>query len=191
MEEIIITQNQHLILPIMWTGQERNLSYNIRLVGRGSKITLLALLLGKEKEMLDMKTHVYHEAEDTKSEVIIKSALNDTAYVNFEGLVKINRGAKGTNAWLAAHMLLLSKTARGRAIPSLEIIENDIKAGHATTVGRVNELELFYLMSRGLSEKIAKQLIVQGFLESMLDRFPKANKINAMKQLQTYATKYL
>jgi Fe-S cluster assembly protein SufD len=191
MEEIVVSQNQDFIFPVIWTGKERELTYSIRLTKPGAKITFLALLLGKNEETLDIKTIVSHEAKDTKSEVIIKSALNDYSYVNFEGLVKINHGAKGTNAWLAAHILLLSKTARGRAIPSLEITENDIKAGHATTVGRVNELELFYLMSRGLSEKSAKQLIVQGFLHSILDRFPQKNQTIALKQLQTYGQEYL
>lgn len=189
--EIIVEQDQELIFPVIWTGKEKELSYSIHLTQRGAKITFLALLLGKDEETLDIKTHVSHEAEDTKSEVIIKSALSDYSYVNFEGLVKINHGAKGTNAWLAAHMLLLSKTARGRAIPSLEITENDIKAGHATTVGRVNELELFYLMSRGLSEKTAKQVIVQGFLHSILKRFPKKNQKIAAKQLKAYGQNYL
>ncbi len=191
MEEIIVKQNQELIFPVIWTGKEKELLYSVRLSQRGAKITFLALLLGKNEESLDIKTTVIHDAEDTKSEVIIKSALNDYSYVNFEGLVKINHGAKKTNAWLAAHMLLLSKTARGRAIPSLEIIENDIKAGHATTVGRVNELEMFYLTSRGLSEKSAKQLLVQGFLQSIVDRFPKKNQVIAAKQLQMYGQKYL
>ena len=63
-------------------------------------------------------------------------------------------------------------------------MENDIKAGHATTVGRVNDLELFYLQSRGLSEKTAKTLIVQGFLNSMLQEFPKDLSERAKKELE-------
>ena len=90
-------------------------------------------------------------------------------------MVKINKNAKKTNAWLAVHLLLLSDKASGRAIPALEILENDIKAGHATTVGKVNDLEMFYLQSRGLSKKQAKQLIVEGFLKSVLDQMPNKN----------------
>lgn len=186
MENIIVKQNQHLVLPIIWTGKEKELIHTIRLVGTGAKITLLALLLGKNEDSVDMHTFVIHEGKDTKSEVIIKSALKDRASVNFEGLVKILPGAKGTNAYLSAHILLLSKTARGRAIPSLEIIENDIKAGHGTTVGRVNELELFYLMSRGLSSAKAKALIVEGFLNSIIERFPKIQQVDAQKKLMQY-----
>lgn len=173
MNEIIVKKNEAIVLPILWIGDETELSYSIKLAGRGASITFLALLLGKENQSLTLKVHVVHMAEETKSNIVIKSALTDTAKVDIDGLVKITPGAKGTNAWLAAHLLLLSEKAKGRAIPSLEILENDIKAGHATTVGRINDMEMFYLMSRGLSSETAKKLIVQGFLQEMIDKFPK------------------
>ena len=184
--EIIVKQNQELLLPIIWTGKERELSYDITLAGAGAKVVFLALLLGKDEDSLDIKTNVRHSARDTKSEVIVKSALTGSASVNFEGLVNIDPGAKGTQAWLAAHILLLSKTARGRAIPSLEILENDIKAGHATTVGRINDIEMFYIMSRGIPEIQAKQLIVHGYLQSLVDRFPSKEKAEATKELKEF-----
>src|SRR5436189_3000556 len=137
-QEIIVKQNEKLLLPILWTGEETELSYSISLAGRGASITFLALLLGKESQNLKLKTNIYHQAQDTKSEIIVKSALQDTSQVHFDGLIKIEHGAKGTNAWLAAHMLLLSNKAKGSAIPNLEIQENDIKAGQDTNVGRVN-----------------------------------------------------
>jgi len=186
MKKIVVKQNQHLVFPVFWIGKESELSFDIKLAEPGAKITFLALLFGKKEESLDLFANVEHASPNTKSEVIVKSALNDFASVNFEGLVKIPKGAKGTNAWLAAHILLLSKTSRGRAIPSLEIQENDIKAGHATTVGRVNDLELFYLMSRGIEEKSAKMLIINGFLQSIIDRFPNKEKKRAIKELKAY-----
>jgi Fe-S cluster assembly scaffold protein SufB len=186
MGEIVIKENEERILPILWMGEETQMSYDIVLAGNGAKITLLALLLGRNLNKLDLKTNIYHQKPNTQSRIIVKGALSDSANINFDGLVKIEPGAHGTNAWLAAHILLLSKQARGRAVPSLEILENDIKAGHATTVGRVNDLELFYLMSRGLSEKDSKSLIVQGFLNSMLEEFPTelANKVKREIEFQ-------
>ena len=184
MNDIIVKENEEKVLPILWTGNESQLSYNILLSGTGAKITLLALLLGKETDKIDLKTNIYHQQPQTQSRIIVKGALDDMASVNFDGLVKIEPGAKGTNAWLAAHILLLSDKAKGRAVPSLEIAENDIKAGHATTVGRVNDLELFYLMSRGLSENTAKSLIVQGFLGSIIKDFPAALADKARKEIK-------
>ena len=172
MEEIIVKENEELVLPALWTGEETELVYNILLAGKGASVKFLGLLLGHKNQGLKLKITVVHQAENTKSEVIIKSALRDTSSVFFDGLIKIEKGAKGTNAWLAAHLLLLSPKARGIAVPNLEILENDIKAGHAATVGRINELELFYLMSRGISEEKAKELIIRGFLESIINQFP-------------------
>lgn len=188
MKKIIVKKNEHLVFPVIWTGKESELSFDVKLSGPGATITFLALLLGKDEQTLDLFTQVEHASQNTKSEVIVKSALKDFASVNFEGLVKIDHGAKGTNAYLSAHILLLSKTSRGRAIPSLEILENDIKAGHATTVGRVNDLELFYLMSRGISEHDAKMLIISGFLQSIIDKFPAREQDSARKKLLAYGT---
>lgn len=186
-KEIIVKENEELFLPMLWTGEETNLSYNILLAGKGAKISLFALLLGKDSHKIDLKTTVQHQHPETTSEVIIKSALTDSSQVNFQGLVKIESGAKGTNAWLAAHLLLLSNKARGIAIPSLEILENDIKAGHATTVGRVNDLELFYVMSRGISKKQATLVIAEGFLQSVLEKFPEDMKEKAKEALENFS----
>jgi Fe-S cluster assembly protein SufD len=187
MVEIIVKEYDHLLFPVLWTGKEAELAFTISLVGRGAKITFLVLLLGKNNQSLQLKTTVYHKAKDTSSDIIVKGTLTDTASVNFEGLVKIEKGAKGTKAWLAAHILLLSKKARGRAIPSLEILENDIKAGHATTVGHIDNVQLFYLMSRGLSEITAKKLLIEGFLYNLLAQFPEKKRKQGEKELAIYA----
>src|ERR1700722_18801011 len=184
MNEIFVKENEELILPALWIGDETEIGYEIFLAEKGASVKFLGLLLGQEKQGLKLKITVHHQAENTKSDVIIKSALYDTSSVFFDGLIKIENGAKGTNAWLAAHLLLLSQKARGIAVPNLEILENDIKAGHATTVGRINDLELFYLMSRGIPEEKAKGLIVTGFLESIVTQFPDdlQKKVKALNQ---------
>ncbi len=183
MKDIIIKENEELKLPVLWLGEETELAYNIQLAGIGANLKLFILLLGRDMNKLNLKVNVFHLKPNTQSKVIVKGALNDSAFVDFDGLVKIEKGAKGTNAWLAAHFLLLSNMARGRAVPSLEILENDIKAGHATTVGRVNNLELFYLMSRGISEKDSKSLIVHGFLNSMIEQLPNELADKATKEI--------
>jgi Fe-S cluster assembly protein SufD len=96
--------------------------------------------------------------------VIVKGVLDDSSKVDFEGLTKIDRGAKNSNAWLESRLLLISDKATGRAVPNLEISENEVKAGHAATVGKIDETEIFYLMSRGLPRNQAVKLIVDGFI---------------------------
>ena len=171
-KSLVLGKDEEIFLPIIWRGETDAINLNVELKGDGSSIRILGLLIGKKEDKVDIKINLSHVGQNTKSEIIFKGALEDESGVNFEGLVRINKNAKKTNAWLAVHLLLLSERANGRAIPSLEILENDIKAGHATTVGKVNDLEMFYLQSRGLPKKKAKQLIVEGFLKSVLDQMP-------------------
>ena len=162
-------ENEEVIIPVVWTGEETSINYDIQLTGVGSSLTFLMLLLGKKEDNVKININVNHQNQETKSKVIIKGIVNDSASVDFNGLVKIEKGSNGSNAWLSANLLLLSNSAKGRAVPALEILENDIKAGHATTIGKINETELFYLMSRGLSKTKATDLIVQGFLNGFLN----------------------
>lgn len=188
-KDIIIQENQELLLPILWTGNESQLSYNIHLAGNGAKIMLTALLLGKNLNKLDLKINIYHQKPGTLSKIIVKGALNDNASINFEGLVKILRGAKNASTHLSAHILLLSDKAKAQAIPSLEISEKDIKAGHAATIGRIGELELFYLRSRGLSENTAKSLIINGFFTNILNEFPLKFYQKVTKEIASFTSK--
>ncbi len=188
-KDIFLTENQELILPIFWTGNESLLSYNIRLAGNGAKITLLALLLGKKEDKLNLKIKIYHQKPGTNSKIIIKGALKNSADIKLNGLVKIEPGAKDTNTLLASHILLLSNKAKIQIIPSLEISEKDIKAGHAATIDRINDMELFYIMSRGISEKTAKSLIIQGFLSSILNEFPTDIASQTRKKIKNYTSK--
>jgi Fe-S cluster assembly protein SufD len=168
-KNIVIKKNENLVLPVVWRGQEKEINYDIKLTGINSSLTLKMLLLGKKEDKVKIQVNVDHQNIETKSKIIVKGILDDNANIDFNGLVKIEKGSKGSSAWLSANLLLLSDSAKGRAVPALEILENDVKAGHATTIGKINDSELFYLMSRGLSKSKATDLIVQGFLNGFLD----------------------
>lgn len=185
MKNIILKENEKLVLPVIWSGKERKINYNIYLAGVSSNLILLMLLLGGKKDRVKIQVNVHHQNKETKSKVLVKGILGDSSNVDFEGKVKIEPGSKGSNAWLSVNLLLLSGKAKGRAVPALEILENDIKAGHATTVGKISDVELFYLMSRGLSKIKARDLIIQGFLSGFLQTFPEGNvKEDAQKRLR-------
>lgn len=81
-------------------------------------------------------------------------------------MIDIENGAENSNAYLKADVLMLSDEARAHVVPSLEIKENDIKASHGATITKINEEQIFYMMSRGLSRTKAKKLIVEGFLNA-------------------------
>lgn len=171
MNKIIINKPQEQLIPVIWDGKETEINYDISLNKEGASVKFLMLLLGQKENSVIINVNIYHNKPQTNSKVIVKGVLNDSSKVDFNGLVKIEKNSKLSNAWLAAHLLLISDKAKGRAVPSLEILENDIKAGHATTVGKVNDTEVFYLMSRGLTRKKAKEIIIEGFLSEFLDEF--------------------
>ena len=157
----------------MWVGYEDNpteeININVDLVKPNEKFELYGILLGMGNKSLVINVNVVHRAVNTRSRLVLKGILTEKSSIKFNGITHIERGAKQTNAWLECRLLLLSDQAKGQAIPALEILENDVKAGHASTAGRINDLELFYLQSRGLSPKKAKRLIAEGFVKSVFD----------------------
>jgi Fe-S cluster assembly protein SufD len=152
-------------IPIIWTGRETELNFTIWLSGKGAEVNMPITLIGKGSNSVSIQVSIYHKKPDTKSSLTIKGAMWDRSKVNFNGLVKIEKGAVRSNAWLSAKLLLLSDLATGTAIPNLEIEENEVKAGHGVTISKVSETEIFYIMSRGLSRTVATEMIVEGFLK--------------------------
>lgn len=179
-KNIILKENQNIILPLLIFNEQLSRSYNISLTGTGAYASVLVIILGKCTNKINLDIKINHLKPNTKSEIIIKGIIKDSSYLSFNGLVKIPSGSINSQTWLSAQTLLLSSKAKSKIIPSLEISENNVKAGHEATTGQINNLELFYLMSRGLSEKKSKALIINGFISKILNKFPQEiqDKIN-------------
>lgn len=183
--ELILKENQEKILPLIWTQGSEEITINATLQGRGSRLSVFGAVFLSDKDELKITVNIDHVGQDTFSDTLIKSVLTDQAVGNFYGLVKIKKGAKNTNTFFREDALLLSKQAKAEAIPSLEIDENEVKAGHASTVGPVDPEQLFYLTSKGIGQKEAKRLVVQGYFHSISEQFPVIEK----EQLATFLTK--
>lgn len=171
---------------ILWTGEDKEINVKVSLEIPGTGIDIYGILLGKKQGKLQLNIDIVHKAERTRSNVILKGLLTDETKVTFKGLTKIEKGAKQTNAWLSCYYLLLSPNAKGQAIPSLEILENDVKAGHATTASKPSKKEMFYLQTRGLSEQSAKKLIIEGFIGDILYYMDKDMRRFVRNSMQTY-----
>jgi len=104
--------------------------------------------------------------------MVTKGVLTDRGRVVYRGLTDIENGARFTSAFQRENTMLLSEHARSDAIPGLEIDETEVQAGHAATVGQIDKVQLFYLMSRGLPRNEAIYLIVSGFFDPILQRVP-------------------
>lgn len=179
-----LKENQEKILPLIWTQGSEEITVKATLVGRGARLSILGAIFLSDKDQLKININIDHIGEETFSDTLIKSVLTDSAVGNFYGLVKIKKGAKNTNTFFREDSLLLSKQAKSEVIPSLEIDENEVKAGHASTVGPVDPEGIFYLMSRGLSREEAKKLIVQGYLAGVATRLPEKEKDKLLSFLE-------
>lgn len=169
-------EDEEKILPLVWTSGSGEIVVKARLVGRGAKLSVLGAFILANKDKARVEINIDHVAPDTTSDTVIKSVLNDEAVGGFYGLVDIKRGAKNTNTFFREDALLISDSAKAEAIPSLEIDENEVKAGHASTVGPVDPEMLFYLQSRGINQKQARKLIVQGYFDVVLRQLPAKEK---------------
>jgi len=132
----------------------------------------------EEKEVLgvisamepgDYKVRVVadHRVANTFGRIVIKGVVANGARVTVDGMVKIGKEARKTDSFLEMRILLLDKKSSAVAEPKLEIENNDVRASHAATVGKIDDEQLFYLESRGVDIEEAKKLIVDGFLKEV------------------------
>ncbi|MBR9707100.1 MAG: SufD family Fe-S cluster assembly protein, partial [Candidatus Diapherotrites archaeon] len=138
------------------------------LQAEGAETKNYGVILGSKKQDFNINVQAIHENSHTTSNLITKTVLNDQAHANYKGLIKINSKAVNCNGHQKEDALLLSDNAKIHAVPILEIGNDDVTCSHGTTISQVDSDKLFYLMSRGLDEKTAKQSIVQGFFDPII-----------------------
>lgn len=182
---LTLREGQEKVLPLVWMTGSEEITVNAKLIGRGARLDVIGAFFLTNSDQMKATVNITHSAPDTYSNTLIKSVLTEKARGGFYGLVKINRGAKNTDTYFREDALLLSKEAKAEAIPSLEIDENEVKAGHASTVGPIDPEQLFYLQSRGITREEGKKLIVQGYLSSVADKLPEKER----KELVTFLEK--
>jgi len=142
------------------------------LAGPGSVAEDVEVVFGSESQRFDVVTDLTHKSVHTTGHVLARGVLRDSSRSIFKGMIRIEEGAKNSNSYLAEHAMILSKKARADAIPGLEIMTNEVKATHSGSVSQVDEEQIFYLMSRGLSESEAQRLVILGFLHPAVQRIP-------------------
>ena len=153
-------------------GNYARLRTDCSLSGRGATGDIVALSFADENQTIDFRTFHSHIAPDTSSNLLFKGAIDDEARSIYTGLIRIGPEARGTNAFQTNRNLKLSDTAWAESVPNLEIENNDVACSHASTVGPVEEEQMFYLQSRGVPDDVAERLIVDGFFAETLDALP-------------------
>ncbi|MGN7401167.1 Fe-S cluster assembly protein SufD [Cytobacillus praedii] len=139
------------------------------LIGDGSFGDTKTVVVGRGEQTQNFTTSIVHFGKNTEGYILKHGVMKDAATSIFNGIGKIEHGASKSNAEQESRVLMLSEKARGDANPILLIDEDDVTAGHAASVGRVDPLQLYYLMSRGIPKTEAERLVIHGFLAPVVN----------------------
>ncbi len=129
---------------------------------------IIGLYILRGNESITSSIKFVHKKPGLDTNIKLKFILLDNARIDLEATVVIDKGAERTNTYLKIDTLLLSETANARVIPSMEIKEDEVKGGHGATIGMLDRNQLFYLMSRGLSQEQAETILIEGFVNDMI-----------------------
>jgi Fe-S cluster assembly scaffold protein SufB len=155
-----------------------------RLEGDRSSVEQVEIVFGGDEQLFDLTSYTWHRGRDTTGNLLSKGALLDRARSFMKGLITIEKTAVGTDSFLGEFGMNLSKAARAVAIPSLEIDQPDCRrAAHSSSVGPIDESQLFYLESRGIPSDEARKFIVLGFLEPVVARVPVPEAQERLREL--------
>jgi Fe-S cluster assembly protein SufB len=156
------------------------------LMGEHAKGETLSIAFAGEGQHQDAGSKMVHAAPHTSSTIVSKSVARGGGRTSYRGLVQVNEGAHGSKSSVVCDALLVDTISRSDTYPYVDIREDDVQMGHEATVSKVSEDQLFYLMSRGLSEEEAMAMIVRGFVEPIAKELPMeyALELNRLIELQ-------
>jgi len=154
-------------------GSKLTMKYpSVYMVEPGAKAEILSVAFAGKGQHQDPGGKVIHAAPHTQSVVVSKSISKDGGRAGYRGLVKIYDGAKGSRSAVRCDALILDDRSRSDTYPTMEIDEEDVSITHEATVSKVSDEQLFYLMSRGVKEDEAMNMIVRGFVEPIVKELP-------------------
>ena len=158
----------------------------VYLMEPGAHGEILSIAFAGEGQHQDAGGKVVHVAPKTTSRIISKSLSKSGGRASYRGLLKVHEGAHGSKSNVVCDALLLDDKSRSDTYPYIEIDEADVTIGHEASVSKIGEEQLFYMMSRGLSEEMASTMIVNGFIEPLVKELPMeyAVEMNRLIQLQ-------
>jgi Fe-S cluster assembly protein SufD len=141
------------------------------LAGEGAQGKVTGAYAPHGRQHIDFDTTQEHGAPNTTSDLAFRGILADRSAAVWRGMIKVDPGAQQTDAFQECRNLLLSKRAHADAIPGLEILANDVRCTHAAAIAQIDKEQLFYLRTRGLGEPVATRLVIEGFMQELVERF--------------------
>ena len=164
-------------------GKKSRYENQVSVEGSGANAKMYALTVADGKQEFDQRTYQTHVAPSTYSDLLYKNALMDDAKTIFSGLIRVGDDAQQTDAYQTNRNILLDTTAEANSLPGLEISANDVKCSHGATTGKLSEEELFYFLQRGIPPRVAKHLMVTGFLEEVTEKISSESIQGTVREL--------
>lgn len=164
-------------------AQSARFENHVDVAGAGADVKLYSLTVANNKQQFDQRTMQTHSAPNAFSDLLYKNALLDDSKTIFSGLIRVDEIAQQTDAYQTNRNLLLSDKAEAVSLPGLEIEANDVKCSHGATTGKLDESELFYMLTRGLSRDTARQLLIFGFFEEILQKIEHDELADNVRQM--------
>ncbi len=162
-------------------------SYRAQLKGENSEAKINGLSMLNQSHTAHTHVLMHHEAPYTRSMQLFKSALNDNSQASFEGKIWVHPDAQKTEAYQLNNTLILGQGAISYSKPNLEVFADDVKASHGATVSQLDDEQLFYLNTRGISTNDAKQLLIAGFCREMIQQIPYPSVLqNMQRQIEAF-----
>ncbi|MDE6341877.1 MAG: SufD family Fe-S cluster assembly protein [Muribaculaceae bacterium] len=152
----------------LYNGTTRNELFS-RFAGPRARLKMLGMGIEDKKRRLDTLSRIYHDVPDCQTDELFKYVVEGESVGAFAGLIYVAEGASGTEAYQSNRNLLGSEEARMHSKPQLEIYNDDVKCSHGTAIGQLDGSQLFYMMTRGISEQSARFLLKQAFMSDVID----------------------
>lgn len=146
------------------------------LLGPGADALMDGIYFAHEDQHFDLRTIQRHVAPKAHSDTLYKGAVTGESHTVFQGLIRVEHDATGTDAYLTNNNLVLSEEARSDSIPSLQINTDDVRCSHGSTTGKLDQKQYFYLLSRGYPQEEARRMLVEGYFEAVLSLYPESSQ---------------
>ncbi len=166
---------------VVLAGKSVNTKVNVDFLGENSTFDFPSILMPYSDEKFELQTVVNHNVGHCKSNQVIRSVVNGTGISDFYGLVKVAPDAQKSETDQVDNNILLSEDSRALSKPQLEIYADDVKCSHGSTTGMLDKDALFYMRSRGISEQTAQNLLLQAFVDEIVDKIDSEDYKNYLR----------
>jgi len=169
----VVENNGTLQWTVVGLGSRvSHIHQDINLAGRASSAEVNGVTFTSDRQKLSYYTQQHHQQQGTRSDLLYREVLRDESRVIWRGMIKVDIPAQQTDGYQRSDALMLSEEARCDSIPGLEIEADDVRCTHGSTTGRVDQDQILYCMSRGITRNEAMHMIVEGFFQEVYDRIP-------------------